>query len=302
MVVISRIFSRGCGGLQAVKTLRHAVRGNSSMPTQDLVQESQSDAQQNTERQKEILGRYRFTYPEFLPDPDPKYRNALREKLERMDMLARRTHIAIPEFYVGSILAVTYSEPHAPKKVNKFVGICIERGGTGLRATCLLRNVVDNQGIEIIFELYDPAIHTIECIRLEKRLDPHLRYLRDAPAEYSTFPFDMEREYLPEGASVPVNKIKIKLNPRPWLEKWEQQEMKGISELESLSSEKRLKKAQAVAKPWEKYDLMKKYRETIPQEDQNEIFNEVYAKLHEMEIARRRQKHKRVFVRPKKTG
>lgn len=80
-------------------------------------------------------------------------------------MLARRTHIAIPEFYVGSVLAVTYSEPHAPGKVNNFVGICIERGGSGLRATCLLRNIVDNQGIEVLYELYDPAIQKIQCLR-----------------------------------------------------------------------------------------------------------------------------------------
>ena len=56
--------------------------------------------------------------------------------------------------------------------------------------------------------------------------------MRDAPAEYSTFPFDMEPEYLPEGAPVPVNKIKVQLNPRPWLEKWERQELKGITELQ----------------------------------------------------------------------
>ena len=29
----------------------------------------------------------------------------------------------------------------------------------------------------------------------------------------------MEPEYLPEGAPVPVNKIKVQLNPHPWLEK-----------------------------------------------------------------------------------
>lgn len=43
-------------------------------------------------------------------------------------------------------------------------------------------------------------------------------------------------------------------------------------------------------------------RETIPEEDQNEIFDEVYTKLHELEITRRREKHKHSFVRPKKTA
>lgn len=43
-------------------------------------------------------------------------------------------------------------------------------------------------------------------------------------------------------------------------------------------------------------------RETIPEEEQSKIFNEVYTKLHEMEVTKRRLKHKRTFVRPQKTG
>lgn len=43
----------------------------------------------------------RHVFPEFLPDPNPKWRNSLREKLERADMLNRRKQIDIPEFYVG---------------------------------------------------------------------------------------------------------------------------------------------------------------------------------------------------------
>jgi len=48
---------------------------------------------------------YRYVYPEFLPDPTIKFRNRIREKLERMDMLNRRANIDIPEFYVGKITA-----------------------------------------------------------------------------------------------------------------------------------------------------------------------------------------------------
>lgn len=91
-------------------------------------------------------------------------------------------------------------------------------------------------------------------------MDRHLRYLRDAPAEYSTFPFDMEPEYLLEGAPIPVNKIKIKLNPRPWVERWELQELKGVMDLEPQLPEKLIRRAKAFEKPWEKYDLMKRYR------------------------------------------
>lgn len=53
------------------------------------------------ELRKPISLDLRFRYPEFLPDPKMEFRNPIREKLERRDMLDRRSHINIPEFYVG---------------------------------------------------------------------------------------------------------------------------------------------------------------------------------------------------------
>jgi len=47
---------------------------------------------------------------------------------------------------IGSILSVTVSDDNAPGKSRTFVGICTERGGTGLRATFTLRNVIDGEG------------------------------------------------------------------------------------------------------------------------------------------------------------
>jgi large subunit ribosomal protein L19 len=63
--------------------------------------------------------------------------------------------------------------------------------------------------MEMFYEMYSPHIQKIDVLRLEKRLDNDLLYLRDALPEYSTFPLDMEPEYLPEGAAVPVNPIKV---------------------------------------------------------------------------------------------
>ena len=64
-------------------------------------------------------------------------------------------------------------------------------------------------GIEIRYDLYSPLVLKIEVLKLEKRLDDELFYLRDAPAEYSTFPFNMEAVTLPPNAPVPVNQIKV---------------------------------------------------------------------------------------------
>lgn len=63
-------------------------------------------SQSNNDKKASTPVDYRFIYPEFLPDPKIEWRNAVREKLERKDMLSRRAHIDIPEFYVGLYLYV----------------------------------------------------------------------------------------------------------------------------------------------------------------------------------------------------
>jgi large subunit ribosomal protein L19 len=106
-------------------------------------------------------------------------------------------------------MAVTVSDPYAPGKVNRFVGICIRRDGYGLRHTSTLRNVIDGLGVEILYDMYNPTIQTIEVLKLEKRLDDNLAYLQDCPPEYSTIPFDFEPVKLLPGAKVPLNTIKV---------------------------------------------------------------------------------------------
>lgn len=242
---------------------------------------------------------YRHVYPEFLPDPNPKWRNTLREKLERADMLKRRSQIDIPEFYVGSILAVTVADQHAQGKTNRFVGICIERTGCGLRAAFILRNVIDHQGVEVRYDMYDPTIQNIQVLRLEKRLDEKLYYLRDALPEYSTFPLDMDPEILPEGTPVPVNPVQVKLKPKPWLERWERQELKGISNIEEYLKDKDRVRRELRATPWEKYDLMKDYRKTIPVEDQAKIWADINTQLQQLQLTRKKMSKKRTFTTPK---
>lgn len=52
-------------------------------------------------------------------------------------------------------------------------------------------------------------------IKLEKRLDDELYYLRDALPEYSTFPEDMEPEILPDGMPIPINTTKVSCISEP---------------------------------------------------------------------------------------
>ena len=70
----------------------------------------------------------------------------------------------------------------------------LSRGGSGTRSWINIRNHIDGQGVEFMINLYSPLVQRIETIKLEKRIDDDLTYLRDAPPKYTTFPQDMEPE------------------------------------------------------------------------------------------------------------
>lgn len=231
---------------------------------------------------KKIPSDFRFKYNDFLPNPRLRLRNPVLEQLMRKDMLERRKVVNIPEFYVGSIIAVTISDPHSQGKSNRFVGICIERDETMLQAKFAVRNVIDNQGIEVTYDLYDPAIQKIEVLKLEKRLDDKLIYLRDAQPEYSTIDLNMEPEILAEGAPVPVNETIVKMKPYPWFQKWERKDLQGVEELDQYLGWWQKKQKPRHEKPWAKYDLMKEYRRTIPEEEQSKIFTEIFDRINKI--------------------
>ncbi|KAJ8274777.1 hypothetical protein COCON_G00094020 [Conger conger] len=198
----------------------------------------------------------RFVSPEFIP---PRQRtNPLKFALERKDMLKRRTMLKIPEFYVGSILAVTMSDPHASEKTNRFVGICIQRSGNGLGATFIL--IIDGQGVEICYELYNPRIQQVEVLKMEKRLDDNLLYLRDALPEYSTVDVNMKPVPSSISGEVHLNALKVRMKPKPWSKCWERPKynVQGIRFDLRLSPEK-MEEAQKWAQPWLEYDMLKEY-------------------------------------------
>ncbi|XP_017517103.2 large ribosomal subunit protein bL19m [Manis javanica] len=200
----------------------------------------------------------RFLSPEFIP---PRGRtNPLKFQIERKDMLERRKILHIPEFYVGSILRVTTADPYASGKTSQFLGICIQRSGAGLGATFILRNTIEGQGVEICFELYNPRIQEIQVIKLEKRLDDSLLYLRDALPEYSTFDVNMKPLAPEPMEEVPVNQLKVKMKPKPWSKRWERPKfnIKGIR-FDLYLTEEQMKEAQKWSQPWLEFDMMREY-------------------------------------------
>lgn len=156
--------------------------------------------------------------PEYIPRQvlPEWHRNNLKYRLERMDCLRRRQIIHLPEFYPGSLVRVTYSDKHSVGKFLKFAGRVIYRDGFGMDCHFCLRNILDNEGVEVVFPLYSPLIQGIEVLRLEKWIDTDLRYLRDAH-DQSVCEIDMDMEpeaILPNSEPLPSVEKKVKLRPR----------------------------------------------------------------------------------------
>lgn len=139
----------------------------------------------------------------------------------------------------------------------------------------------------MMYSLYSPSVVRVEVLRLERRLDDELLYLRDALPEYSTIPLDMEPELLADGETVPLNDVVVKMKPKPWTRKWEKYRdvLRGFEvDPEGCGFSARDLKAMEVFEAsmnpgWQlkvaKYDLMRQYRSTIPVEEQDAIWQEV---------------------------
>ncbi|XP_061602605.1 39S ribosomal protein L19, mitochondrial [Cololabis saira] len=217
----------------------------------------------------------KFLSPEFIP---PRQRtNPVKFSMERKDMVRRRKVLDIPEFYVGSILAVTMADINASGKTNRFVGICIQRGGKGLGATFILRNIINSQGVEICYELYSPRIVTMEVLKLEKRLDDNLMYLRDALPEYSTVDPEMKPILVDPTGDVPLNELKVKMRPKPWSKRWERPKfnIQGIR-FDLCMTPRQMEFVQKFAQPWLEYDMLKEYDTS---ELEEHIFTEVQQEM-----------------------
>lgn len=243
--------------------------------------------------------KYIEKYPEFLPNPINNSPFLVHRCID--DMLARRTVIEIPEFYVGSILAVTVSDRYSETKRSKFVGICIHRTGQLTHANFTLRNIIDGMGCEIRYDLYNPLILSIEVLKLEKRLDDNLMYLRDALPEYSTIPEDFRPTSLPEGSEVPINETLVKMKPKPWTRRWENWLLKGVEKLEDIPQlfAERVKKLEE--DPVYSYDLMLEYRRHCTEEMMYTICKRI-ADHEEKVVKPRSEARAKRFIRVAKTA
>lgn len=116
----------------------------------------------------------------------------LLDFLNKSDVQKRHNNTKIPFFTPGSYISVVRADPYSPSGETRFVGICIARRNNGLGSTFILRNVMNGMGVEMMFELYSPALREIKVLKLERRRRAKLYYLRDKPLKFSTVSERME--------------------------------------------------------------------------------------------------------------
>ena len=107
--------------------------------------------------------------------------------LEQKDCFRRWKKMQFKEFCVGSFVEVTYADQYASGGSNRFRGICIYKGHwqNSLGASFTLRNVIDNEPLEINFQLYSPLIQELKVLKHQKFKEHQLKYLRDYPPAFS---------------------------------------------------------------------------------------------------------------------
>ncbi len=69
---------------------------------------------------------------------------------------------------------------------------------------------------------------------------------------------------------------KVKLNPRPWRHKWDRKGLNGVIYPEQKIYEyEQYIHSHSENKPFNKYDMMKHYRETLHDDDHKEIIKDI---------------------------
>ena len=106
------------------------------------------------------------------------------------------------------------------------------------------------------------------------------------------------------------NILVVKLNPRPWLKPWEQMQnyVHGYELTEAWTTPGKIRRQMRAFSEntveWHQqtiqYDMMRDYRNTLPAEHQDQIWDEVGDKLEERDRQMRKVAAKRAFVRPVK--
>ena len=96
-----------------------------------------------------------------------------KEEIARLDK-------TIPEFAPGDTLKVNVKVKEGDReRLQAYEGVCIGRAGAGINENFTVRKISFGEGVERVFPVYSPNVHSIEVVRRGKVRRAKLYYLRD---------------------------------------------------------------------------------------------------------------------------
>ena len=109
-----------------------------------------------------------------------EYEMDLIAKLEQEEVARLTANKTIPEFAPGDTVVVNVNVVEGTRKrVQAYEGVVIARRHRGLNSSFIVRKISSGEGVERTFQLYSPAIASIEVKRRGAVRRAKLYYLRD---------------------------------------------------------------------------------------------------------------------------
>lgn len=95
----------------------------------------------------------------------------------------------VPEFDPGDTVRVNVRVKEGSReRIQAYEGVCIGRGGSGLRESFTVRKISYGEGVERVFPVYSPLIESIQVIRRGKVRRAKLYYLRGRRGKSARIP------------------------------------------------------------------------------------------------------------------
>lgn len=100
------------------------------------------------------------------------------EQLEKEEIA--RLDKKVPDFAPGDTLKVNVRVKEGDReRVQAYEGVCIGRAGSGINENFTVRKISFGEGVERVFPVHAPIVHSIEVVRRGKVRRAKLYYLRD---------------------------------------------------------------------------------------------------------------------------
>jgi large subunit ribosomal protein L19 len=104
----------------------------------------------------------------------------LIEQLEKEEVARLTANKNVPDFAPGDTVVVNVNVVEGSRKrVQAYEGVVIARRNRGLNSAFIVRKISSGEGVERTFQLYSPAIASIEVKRRGDVRRAKLYYLRD---------------------------------------------------------------------------------------------------------------------------